>query len=58
MYNNILYAILEMKKPANKMEMVLEDDINRKALWAVSYTHLFGNNGSLLFFVISDVSAE
>ena len=40
MYNNILYAILEMKKPANKMEMVLEDDINRKALWEIVYYYL------------------
>ena len=40
MYNNILYAILEMKKPANKMEMVLENDINRKALWEIVYYYL------------------
>lgn len=40
MYNNILYAILEMKKPANKTEMVLEDDINRKALWEIVYYYL------------------
>lgn len=40
MYNNILYAILEMKKPANKTEMVMEDDINRKALWEIVYYYL------------------
>jgi hypothetical protein len=39
-YNNILYAILEMKKPANKTEMVLEDDINKKALWEIVYYYL------------------
>lgn len=40
MYDNILYAILEMKKPANKTEMVMEDDINRKALWEIVYYYL------------------
>ena len=39
-YNGVLYAILEMKKPANKTEMVQEDDINRKALWEIVYYYL------------------
>lgn len=40
MYEHNLYAILEMKKPANKTEMVSEDNINKKALWEIIYYYL------------------
>ncbi len=39
-FDAILYAIIEMKKPSNKAEMLREDDINRKALWEIVYYYL------------------
>ena len=38
--NDKLLAIMEIKKPTNKSEMVKCDDINKKALWEIVYYYL------------------
>jgi len=39
-YDGVLYAIIEMKKPSNRAEMLREEDINKKALWELVYYYL------------------
>lgn len=39
-YDGNLYAIIEMKRPSNRVEMLKEDDINYKALWEIVYYYL------------------
>lgn len=39
-FKGVLHAIIEVKKPKNRNEMVREDDINRKALWEIVLYYL------------------
>ena len=39
-YKGKLHAIIETKKPANKSEMVRENDINKKAIWEAVFYYL------------------
>jgi adenine-specific DNA-methyltransferase len=38
--NDVLLALIEVKKPTNKIEMVSENDINKKAFWEIVYYYL------------------